>query len=183
MQMIKIYILSSVALFSGCTARVAQQNDTIKKNIIANHANNVHIGKREENAQQRTTPDTRALNLAEPQPTNILDITSTEQFNQILHAQKPTVIKFYMTGCSWCVKMNAVFKSVSDEFAAQGVDFYQINGPQLQANIHLAQQTNNAYKIGGYPYFLFIKDGQPVNKILGGTTLENLQKMTASLLS
>lgn len=184
MQFIKIYLVSTVILFSGCSARVAQQNkDTIKKNIIAPHANNIHIGKKATSSPHTHNQNNQnALDLSVPQPSKITDITSLEQFDRVIHSQAPAIIKFYMNGCSWCVKMNAVFKSLAEEFNAQGIEFYQINGPQLQANIYLAQATSNNYKISGYPYFLFINHGQPVNKILGGTTLENLQKISADLL-
>ncbi len=117
-----------------------------------------------------------------PQGKKIKVISTQDQLITILSSKKPTVIKFYMNNCSWCIKMNETFKRLSTEPQFANVEFYEANGPELQAGMHVAQFSDNKYKVGGYPYFAFIKDGKQVGQQLGGCAPEVLKEKVTTFL-
>ncbi|KAL6947078.1 thioredoxin trx1 [Hanseniaspora vineae] len=88
----------------------------------------------------------------------VTQITTVEQFDQAIKAEKLVVVDFYSLTCGPC-KMIA---PIVEKFAAQytEADFYKVDCDELGA----AAQSNN---ISALPTFVFFKGGKEITRVIG----------------
>ena len=75
-----------------------------------------------------------------------------------------------MNGCGWCNKMKPAFDAVvaNPEFAK--IQFYSVNGPELQVQNIL--QDAIGVQVNGYPLFVGMNNGKFIDKQVGGSSPE-----------
>ncbi len=85
---------------------------------------------------------------------------SQEEFEEkVLNAKKPVVVEMWGLRCSFCEKLDPIFKKAAED-AGNKADFYQM---LVNDNIELARKL----KIMGVPMMLFYHHGVLVAKMKG----------------
>nr|WP_106780681.1 thioredoxin family protein [Lysinibacillus timonensis] len=79
------------------------------------------------------------------------DITSVEQFNELINSEQPVIVKFYAGWCPDCTRMNMFIDPIIEEYS-QYV-WYQINRDEFP---ELAEK----YQVMGIPSLLIYKNGE-----------------------
>jgi thioredoxin 1 len=100
---------------------------------------------------------------------NMINITSTDQFNQItLHGDKPAIARFYGSWCGACKAMDKIYHTLADKYADQYVF--------LNVDVDKHGDLASAYGVKGVPEFLFFKDGQRVGDMVGQTSQDEFEQ-------
>ncbi len=84
------------------------------------------------------------------------------------------VLDFYADWCMPCRMMGPVFESLSSE-----LDGSVVMG---RVNVDKAPQTASRFSVAGVPTFLFFKDGQPADRIVGVTRKSQLKSKIMNML-
>jgi hypothetical protein len=109
----------------------------------------------------------------------IQTITSPEELVEKFSNQRPTVIMGSMNGCHFCTIVTPAFKKHAEQYTE--VEFFVTNGLKTNMSQSVKKATNDVINIKGFPAFLFIKDGQ-IQDYLVGAHIENLEKKIQALL-
>ena len=109
----------------------------------------------------------------------IQTIKSSEDLVEQLTNQKATVIMGSMDGCHFCTVVKPTFKKYAEQYTE--VDFFVTNGLKTNMYQSVKEATNDTIKIKGFPAFLFIKNGQIQDHLLGAR-IEELEKKIRALL-
>ncbi|RUL48032.1 thioredoxin family protein [Lysinibacillus antri] len=78
-------------------------------------------------------------------------ITTNEQFNEIISNAQPVIIKFYAGWCPDCTRMNMFIDPIIEEY--KQYDWYEINRDEFP---ELAEK----YQVMGIPSLLIFKNGE-----------------------
>jgi len=101
----------------------------------------------------------------------VMTVTSRDHAKQVLQSEIPVVVDFYSYRCGPCDIMAPLLDALAAKFAGR-VKFVKVN-------VEEASSIAVGYGISDIPALLFIKDGQPVDEIVGlGSRLR--QSSTAS---
>jgi len=78
------------------------------------------------------------------------------------------IIYFTANNCPPCVMIGPIYQDLAelDDFNEKGVQFLKVN-----VNDHPDIATK--FNVDGWPTFLFIKDGEVINDIVGGNAAKN----------
>ncbi|WFD18065.1 hypothetical protein MCAP1_000277 [Malassezia caprae] len=87
-------------------------------------------------------------------------ITSYDQFKQVTGGSKVVVIDFWATWCGPCKMIGPVFEKISDTPAGDKIGFYKVD---VDEQSQIAQEVG----IRAMPTFVFFKDGQKIDTIVG----------------
>ncbi|MFJ8236790.1 thioredoxin family protein [Ureibacillus sp. NPDC094379] len=79
------------------------------------------------------------------------EITSIEQFNEIIGSEQPVVVKFYAGWCPDCTRMNMFIDPIIEEYSQ--FEWYEINRDEFP---ELAEK----YQVMGIPSLLIYKNGE-----------------------
>ena len=79
------------------------------------------------------------------------EITSIEQFNEIIGSEQPVVVKFYAGWCPDCTRMNMFIDPIIEEYSQ--FEWYEINRDEFP---ELAEK----YQVMGIPSLLIYKNGK-----------------------
>lgn len=79
------------------------------------------------------------------------EITSIEQFNELINNEKPVIIKYYAGWCPDCTRMDMFIDPIIEEY--NQYDWYQINRDEFP---DLAEK----YEVMGIPSLLIYKNGE-----------------------
>ncbi len=79
------------------------------------------------------------------------EITSIEQFNELINNEKPVIIKYYAGWCPDCTRMDMFIDPIIEEY--NQYDWYQINRDEFP---DLAE----IYEVMGIPSLLIYKNGE-----------------------
>lgn len=102
----------------------------------------------------------------------IISITSADQLNQIIQ-NKNTVARFYGSWCGSCKAMDKIFKKLEEQHGSN-ITFVNVD---VDKNSNLASH----YGVTGVPTFIFFKDGNQVNSIVGETSHADFEQKIKSV--
>ena len=109
----------------------------------------------------------------------IQTIKSSEDLIEQFTNQKGTVIMGSMDGCPHCKVVEPIFKKHAEQ--NPNIDFFVTNGLKTKMYQYVKEATNDTIRIKGFPAFLFIKNGQIQDHLLGAR-IEELEKKIRALL-
>ena len=102
-----------------------------------------------------------------------LTITS-ENYESTIASGKPVVIDFWAEWCGPCRMIGPIIEELAGEYANRVV----IGKCDVESNEDIVAQ----YRVRNIPTVVFIKDGQVVDKVVGGTTKEKLKAKIDAML-
>lgn len=95
------------------------------------------------------------------------DAVSSVIIKQIQDSQKPVVVDCYATWCPPCRMMKPIFERLAEKYK----DEFMF----LAVNVDEAIDFSRQYDITGMPTFLFIKNGEVVDRHIGSSTAQVLE--------
>lgn len=104
--------------------------------------------------------------------TDVLDISSEEEFNRILSSNKYVVVCFYKSECPACKSYVPTFESVSKDFKDVAV-FVKVNTKNLKP-------VSRKYNVIAIPTTVVFVDGNEVSRYEGSM---NNMKLTTFLIA
>jgi thioredoxin len=103
-----------------------------------------------------------------PRSREIIEITSPEQFDQVvINSDKPVLVEFYTQWCTVCHKMIPTISDIADETKGKAA--------VVMVDAEAVRPLAEKYDIKAYPIFLVFKKGQPPMRFEGGQSKETLQ--------
>ena len=96
------------------------------------------------------------------------ETTDTTFQTEVLDSPKPAVVDFWAPGCMPCRMMGPIFEQVAVGNAGK-IDFFKLN-------TDMNPGTPLKYRIMGIPSLLIFKNGQEVQRIVGVSSAETLQR-------
>ncbi len=102
-----------------------------------------------------------------------MEIT-TQNFQEIINGDKPVVIDFWATWCGPCKRVAPIIEELATEYEGRVV----VGKVDIEEQDELVQQ----FAIRNIPTVLFVKNGQPIDKIVGAAPkAEFVEKIEAML--
>ncbi|KAG5643292.1 hypothetical protein DXG03_001219 [Asterophora parasitica] len=107
----------------------------------------------------------------------VTEITSYEQFQEIINSETPSVIDFWATWCGPCKMISPIFERFSNAPEFEGVKFFKVD---VDAQEQIAQEVG----VRAMPTFILFKDGKKVKDVVGANpqALQTLVSESKSLL-
>lgn len=106
-------------------------------------------------------------------PDNITQVTD-ESFAELLEkSDTPVLIDFFATWCGPCAAMTPIL----DEFAGENSDKLKV----VKLNVDENPKTPAKYGVRGIPTLILFNQGKEVDKVVGMTSKDNLEKMLAEV--
>lgn len=104
---------------------------------------------------------------------NVTQVTD-ESFAKLLeNSDTPVLIDFFATWCGPC----AAIAPILDEFAGENRDKLKI----VKLNVDENPKTPAKYGVRGIPTLILFNQGKEVDKVVGMTSKDNLEKMLAGV--
>ncbi|KAE8344062.1 hypothetical protein BDV24DRAFT_128146 [Aspergillus arachidicola] len=101
----------------------------------------------------------------------VKEITSFQQFQDLIRGDKPVVIDLWATWCGPCRFISPVFERLSNDESLSNIEFYKVD---------VDQQPEVAAEVGvrAMPTFALFRAGQKVDQVVGANPsgLETLVK-------
>ena len=120
---------------------------------------------------QATTPPIGAVS----------EVTTEDGLHGALTSSTPTVVMGYMHNCTHCNALKPDFTMLAKKYPK--INFILANGPNLIMHKRVAQLTDNAIKIPGYPTVVFINPAasphQITDSLIGGNRQKLISKVEA----
>ncbi|KAG8935727.1 hypothetical protein FRC03_001104 [Tulasnella sp. 419] len=102
----------------------------------------------------------------------VTEVTSLDQFNEIINRDENSVFDFWATWCGPCKMISPVFEALSDNSEYAGVKFYKVD-------VDAVREVAAAVNVRVMPTFMLFKNGEKV-KELKGANPPGLQQLLAS---
>jgi len=91
----------------------------------------------------------------------VKEVTSLEQFLEIIKQDKTSVFDFWATWCGPCKAISPIFEKLSDNAETSGaLDYYKVDIDEVP---DIAQEVG----IRAMPTFVVFKNGMKVNELVG----------------
>jgi thioredoxin 1 len=105
---------------------------------------------------------------------SVIEITQTE-FHKVIEDKKTplVIVDFFAEWCMPCVMMGPVFKTLAEKYPT--VKFCKIN-------VDDAPVVSNEYEISSIPCIVFFKDGDEVDRVVGGVSEDILEEKISDYL-
>lgn len=100
---------------------------------------------------------------------SVIDITSTEQFEELSKASGVHIVKVSTTTCGPCKMMAPLFEKLSNDFS--DTSFYSLVPSDEEGTLTLARKLN----VSSVPAYLIYKDNELINQFSGAFPLSVLQ--------
>ena len=105
----------------------------------------------------------------------VKEITDQTFQKEVLQADKPTLVDFWAAWCGPCKMLSPIVEEVAGKYQDK-FKFCKVNvdeNPQQAAN----------FQIMSIPTMIFFKDGQPVDKVIGLVSKEEIVKRLQGTLA
>ena len=103
-----------------------------------------------------------------------VEMVTDESFAELLVSSKiPILIDFYATWCGPCASIAPIL----DEFAGENSDKIKV----VKINVDENPKTPAKYGVRGIPTIILFNQGKEVDKVVGLTSKDNLEKMLAGV--
>ncbi len=79
------------------------------------------------------------------------EITSVEQFNELINSDQPVIVKFYAGWCPDCTRMNMFIDPIIEEYSQY--NWHEINRDDFP-------ELAETYQVMGIPSLLIFKNGE-----------------------
>ncbi len=103
-----------------------------------------------------------------------ITVVNDDSFAEILNtSETPVLIDFFATWCGPCTAIAPIL----DEFAGENSDSIKV----VKLNVDENPRTPAKYGVRGIPTLILFNQGKEVDKIVGMTSKDALEKMLASI--
>lgn len=99
---------------------------------------------------------------------------TTENFESLKNGEKPLVVDFWATWCGPCRAIAPIVSELAEEYA----DKIVVGKCDVEENDDIAME----FGIRNIPTLLFIKNGEVVDRLVGGQSKSAIQKKFEALL-
>jgi len=97
-----------------------------------------------------------------PSNAALINVSSVEQFNNLVNEKKPIILKFSADYCPPCKITAKPFEELSQEPEFNNIQFIELDIQSL-----VGQPLSMQYNVLGVPTFIFIQDGNEIKRIVG----------------
>lgn len=105
----------------------------------------------------------------------IISITRHNFKQEIEEASKPVVIDVYATWCGPCQHMAPFFEELAQQYASSYIF--------AKLNVDEAREIAIEYNVSSVPTFLFLKNGQLIDSIIGYMPKDDLENKIKEVFS
>ncbi len=106
---------------------------------------------------------------------NALALSDSAFNEKVLKSDKPVLVDFWATWCGPCLMMAPVIDELATEFADKAVI--------AKLDVDQNQETSAKFGIRSIPTMLIFKNGEVVDKVVGGTSKAELASRINKQLS
>lgn len=99
-----------------------------------------------------------------------MELTDDNFASEVLQSSTLVLVDFWAPWCGPCQMMGPIIEEISNEFDASKVKVGKLNVDDNQV-------TSGEYQVMSIPTFLLFKNGEVVDKIVGGVPKEKLKAM------
>ncbi len=92
-------------------------------------------------------------------------VTDENFEKEVLKAEEPVLVDFYADWCGPCKMMAPVIDEISEEITSAKI---------VKINVDKAEEVSQKYKILTIPTFMFFKNGEAVDTVIGAVPKEML---------
>jgi len=100
----------------------------------------------------------------------MLNLTDASFEQEVLKSEVPVFVDFWAPWCGPCQMMGPIIEELSSEYDKSKVKVVKLD-------VDKNQETAGRYKVMSIPTFLVFKDGEVVDKLVGGVQKEKLKEM------
>ncbi len=104
---------------------------------------------------------------------NVMSVTDVDYEREVLQSKTPVVADFYAEWCGPCTMMAPLMDALAAKYAGQ-VKFVKVN-------VEAASSVAGGYGISSVPTLLFIRDGRPVDAMIGLGSLAAIEAKVRAL--
>ncbi len=98
---------------------------------------------------------------------NLVEFTDENFQSEVLESSVPVVVDFWAEWCGPCRAMGPILEQLANSVAGKA--------KVGKLNVDYARNTAMSYGISAIPTIIIFKDGQPVQRFVGLTQLEDLE--------
>lgn len=104
----------------------------------------------------------------------IIDVTKESFQQEVMESTIPVLVDFHTDNCGPCIALAHLLEELSERYAdkVQIAKFY-VSTEEVLAN---SNEVMNKYDVMGFPTVLILKDGEVLNSLLGGQTMDTLSE-------
>ena len=107
----------------------------------------------------------------------VLELDSSSWDQEVLRADKLTVVDFWHNHCPWCIKLSPIIDEVAEEYEGK-IKFVKLNVLESPGNQEIAVR----YAVMSTPTLVFFCEGRPVGQVIGFMPKERLKKILDDML-
>ena len=100
------------------------------------------------------------------------NITDANFAEEVLKSTVPVLVDFWAPWCGPCQMMGPIMEELSSEYVVDKVKIVKVDVDQNQ-------EIAGKYQVMSIPTFLVFKNGEVVDKLIGGVQKEKLKEMIA----
>ncbi len=104
-----------------------------------------------------------------------LDITDENFQAEVVDSGAPVLLDFHATWCAPCKAIAPMIDELAEKYADRGLKVGKVD-------IDVAKETAVKFKITGVPTLIFLKNGEPVDQIVGAAGQPAVESKIESLL-
>ena len=101
---------------------------------------------------------------------SMLNITDANFSEEVLKSTVPVFVDFWAPWCGPCQMMGPIVEELGSEYSADKIKIVKIDVDQNQ-------EVAGKYQVMSIPTFLVFKNGEVVDKLIGGVQKEKLKEM------
>ncbi len=145
---------------------------SLGKEISAREKKELHHNVAAEELQEKNGKS-KNMKKQEVDDGKVIHVENLKQFESLVkNSSLPVVVDFYAVWCMPCKMMAPIFEELAKKFAGK-VRFVKVNIDKIRS---LAAE----FMIQGVPSFIFIKNGEEVNRITGGRPAEYFERLIST---